>query len=327
MAPVIPNAVICPDSFKGTYTAPQVAAAIASGVREAGLGALELPVADGGEGTLDALLAQGGSRREATVSDPLGHPVAASYGLLLGGAVAVVEMAQASGLGLVPEGSRDAWRASTRGTGELIAAAASQGVERILVSVGGSATTDGGRGALEALAEAGPLPPLTVLCDVETPFEQAARIFAPQKGADGETVARLSRRLEEMAAGLRRDPRGVPRTGCAGGLSGGLWAELGAELVPGAEFVLDACGFDDALRGAGFVVTGEGSLDSQSLAGKVVSAVARRSAAAGVPCCAVVGRSQLTGAEAARLGLKRVIEATDAAAQQRAGRELAESGL
>ncbi|MGD9736114.1 MAG: glycerate kinase [Solirubrobacterales bacterium] len=317
------SALICPDSFKGTFSAPEVCEAIASGVRAAGMSAVEMPVADGGEGTLAVLLRDGGTRLEAQVRGPLGEPVEASFGLLAGGRVAVVEMAQASGLELVPPESRDAWRASTEGTGELIAAAAAQGPERVLVSVGGSATTDGGRGAVEALRMAGPLPPLTVLCDVETRFEDAARVFGPQKGADEAMVARLSRRLEEFAATLPRDPRGTPRTGCAGGLSGGLWAQFGAELVSGADFVLEVCGFDRALEASDLVVTGEGCLDSQSYAGKIVSAITSRSAAAGVPCCAVVGRSALSEGEAAGLGLERVLEATDASAQRQAGFELA----
>jgi glycerate kinase len=320
------KAIISPDSFKGTFTAAEVAAAIAAGVRQAGMAALELPVADGGEGTMDALLSKGGVRRPVRVSGPLGQTFEASYGLLAEGDVAVVEMAQASGLVLVPPGARDPWRASTRGTGELIVAAAAAGVERILVSVGGSATTDGGRGALEVLAGAPSPPPLTVLCDVETPWEDAARVFAPQKGADEAMVQRLSDRLDQMATELGRDPRGVPMTGCAGGLSGGLWAEHGAELVSGAEFVLDTLDFDRHLREAAFVVTGEGSLDSQSLAGKVVSVVSKRSSRAGIPCHAVVGRSALDEEQQRRLGLAGVIEAPTAAAQRLAGRKLAAEG-
>jgi glycerate kinase len=322
------KAIISPDSFKGTFTASEVAAAIAIGVRQGGLAAVELPVADGGEGTMDALLAKGGVRCPARVSGPLGQTVEASYGLLPGGEVAVVEMAQASGLGLVPPDARDPWTASTRGTGELIvAAAAASGVERVLVSVGGSATTDGGRGALEILAGADSLPPLTVLCDVETPWEDAARVFAPQKGADEGMVRRLAGRLDRMATELPRDPRGVPMTGCAGGLSGGLWSEHGAELVSGAEFVLDIRDFDRHLGEAAIVVTGEGSLDSQSSAGKIVSAVSKRSARAGVPCHAVVGRSELDAGQQRQLGLAGVIEAPTAEAQRRAGRKLASEAV
>ena len=150
--------LVAPDSFKGTFGAPEVAGAIAAGLRSAGRDARELPVADGGEGTMDALVgALGGELREVTAPDPLGRPVEARFALLPDGS-AVVETAQASGLGLVGEDERDAWAASTRGTGELIAAAAEAGAERVLVTVGGSATTDGGAGALEALAEAGAAP-------------------------------------------------------------------------------------------------------------------------------------------------------------------------
>jgi glycerate 2-kinase len=322
------KAIVCPDSFKGTFSAREVAASIAAGVREAGGEAVEMPMADGGEGTLDALLAGGGERLTATVAGPLGDPVEAAYGLLDGGGdgggVGVVEMAQASGLTLVPEERRDAWAASTRGTGELIAAAAAAGAARILVSVGGSATTDGGAGALEALAEAGaPVPPLTVLCDVATPYEDAAVVFGPQKGADPALVARLTARLDELASTLPRDPRGVPMTGCAGGLSGALWAAHGAELVSGADYVLDLLGFDAALAGADLVITGEGRLDGQSAEGKVVGAVAARCRAARVPCFAIVGRSALDQAATTAMGLAGVSEAPTPAAQRAAGRAVA----
>ena len=236
---------------------------MAEGLRAEGREAVELPVADGGEGTMDALLAAlGGERGTATVAGPLGRPVEAEFGLLPDGRTGLVEMAQASGLGLVSEAERDAWRADTRGTGELIAAAVAAGAERVVVTVGGSATTDGGAGAVAALREAGVAPELEVVCDVRTAFELAPRVFAPQKGADDAMVARLERRLAELAGGWPRDPTGVPMTGAAGGLSGGLWAALGARLVPGAAFVLDTVGFDALMREASFVVTGEGRLDS-----------------------------------------------------------------
>ncbi len=162
-----------------------------------------------------------------------------------------------------------------------------------MVTVGGSATTDGGKGALDALADAGASPKLKVACDVRTPWEDAARVFAPQKGADPETVRRLERRLAALARSAPRDPRGVPMTGCAGGLSGALWSHRGAQLVPGAAFVLDALGFDRLMRSARFVVTGEGRLDEQTLAGKAVAEVATRCRQAGVACHAVVGRDDL----------------------------------
>ena len=305
-----PPALVAPDSFKGTFGAAEVAAAIADGLRAGGCEAVELPVADGGEGTLDALVdGLGGEYRTATVSDPLGRPVEARFGLL-GDGRAVVEMAQASGHGLVAEHERDAWAASTRGTGELIAAAAAVGGSTVLVTVGGSATTDGGAGALEALTESGADPALVVLCDVQTPWEHAARVFGPQKGADEATVRRLEQRLSKLAANAPRDPRGEPMTGCAGGLSGGLWAYRGATLVPGAAFVLDALGFEARLAEAAFVVTGEGALDEQTLAGKAVGEVAGRCRRANVTCHAVVGRDQLDPAKSRALGLAGVREAT-----------------
>jgi glycerate kinase len=316
-------ALVAPDSFKGTISAPEAAAAIGAGLRDGGREAVELPVGDGGEGTLAALVgALGGEYRTATVSDPLGRPHGARFGLLPDGR-GVVEMAQASGLGLVAEDERDAWAASTRGTGELIAAAVGAGAATVIVTVGGSATTDGGAGALAALDAAGVDPELEVVCDVRTPWEDAPRVFGPQKGADEAMVARLETRLDELAATAPRDPRGVPMTGCAGGLSGGLYAFRGATLVPGAAYVLDAIGFDDRLPEAAFAVTGEGRLDSQTLAGKAVGELAARCRDAGVPCHAVVGRSELDDATADELGLASVREAGTSDALRAAGRALA----
>jgi glycerate 2-kinase len=234
----------------------------------------------------------------------------------------VVEMAQASGLALVAEAERDAWAASTRGTGELIALAVEAGAEHVLVTVGGSATSDGGAGALEALEEAGVRPDLDVLCDVRTAYEKAPSVFGPQKGADPELVKRLERRLDELAEQLPRDPRGVPMTGAAGGLSGGLWGGLGARLVPGAAYVLDAIGFDAAMKGSAFVVTGEGSLDSQTLEGKIVGEVATRCRQGGVACHAIVGRDELDPFEERIIDLASVSEATDLHEMESAGRRL-----
>jgi glycerate kinase len=311
--------LVAPDSFKGTFSAREVAEVIAEGLREAGRKARQLPVADGGEGTMDVLVsALGGEVRSVTASDPLGRAVEASFALLPDGA-AVVEMAQASGLGLVAEDERDAWEASTRGTGELIAAAAEAGASPVVVTVGGSATTDGGAGALEALREAGLAdargaagspPAIEVVCDVRVPFEDAPRIFAPQKGADPAMVKRLEERLDELADSFPRDPRGKPMTGCAGGLSGGLWAGLGAKLLPGAPYVLDAIGFDALMRESAFVVTGEGSLDEQTLQGKIVGEVATRCRQGGVTCHAIVGRNQLDPFGERVIDLASVTEAT-----------------
>ncbi|HWD65488.1 MAG TPA: glycerate kinase [Solirubrobacteraceae bacterium] len=317
--------LVAPDSFKGTLSASQVGEAVARGLRAAGADAAVQPLGDGGEGTLEVLApALGLERRAAMVSDPLGREIEAEYGF--GDAGAVVETAAASGLGLVTAAERDAMAASTRGTGELIAAAARDGARRILVAVGGSATTDGGRGAIAAIREAGGLgeAKLIVLCDVRTPFEDAARVFAPQKGASPDQVARLSRRLHQLARSYARDPRGLPFTGAAGGLSGGLWAEFGAQLTPGAQFVLDEIGFDVRMRQARAVITGEGKLDFQSLAGKAVAEVATRCRQAGVPCHAVVGKLELDLFSRRILDLQMVLEAGTPADLERAGRELAE---
>jgi glycerate kinase len=199
------------------------------------------------------------------------------------------------------------------------------GADAVLVGVGGSATTDGGAGAIAAIREAGGLgrARLTVLCDVVTPFEDAARVYGPQKGADPDIVRRLTRRLRDHARRLPRDPRGVPMTGAAGGLSGGLWAAFGAELVPGAAFVLDALGFDARMRAARAVVAGEGRLDGQSLAGKAVSEVATRARQAGVPCHAIVGERRLDAFGARILDLQAVLEAGTLAEIEAAGAELA----
>jgi glycerate kinase len=317
-------ALVAPDSFKGTFSAAEVAEAVARGLESGGVDAVRMPVADGGEGTMEALLATlDGEQHAATVTGPLGDPVAAAFALIEDGATAVVESAQASGLGLVPEAGRDPVAASTYGTGELIAAACEAGAATVLVPVGGSATTDGGEGAVRALAEAGLQPALEVICDVRTPFEDAARVFAPQKGAGPEQVRTLTRRLERQAQEAPRDPRGVPMTGAAGGLAGGLWAHLGAKLVRGAPYVLDRLGFDAAMRASAFVVTGEGALDRQTLQGKLVGEVATRSRQAGVRSYAVVGRRDLELFEARILDLERVIEATTAEQIEAAGAELA----
>jgi glycerate kinase len=283
--------LVAPDSFKGIFDAAAVAGAVAAGIEEGGAEADRCPVADGGEGTMAVLLAAlGGERRQVAVHDPLRRAIEASFGLLGDGETAIVETAQASGLGLVAPEERDPERADTYGAGELIAAAIGSGARRVLVAVGGSATTDGGRGALEALREAGVLGAATieVLCDVRAPYEDAARLFAPQKGAGPAAVERLSARLERLAAELPRDPRGVPMSGCAGGLSGGLWAH-GASLRSGADFVLEAIGFDDRLAEADAVISGEGRFDSQSLAGKIVGEIAGRCAGAEKPLHLIVG--------------------------------------
>jgi glycerate kinase len=321
--------LVAPDSFKGTFTAAEVADAIASGLEEGGRQVDRCPLADGGEGTMDALAAaHGGQPVTVTARDPLGRERAATF--MLAGRDAFVDTAAASGLHLVAPQERDALAASTYGTGELIAAAVRAGARTVHLGVGGSATTDGGAGAIEALRDAGGLDGarLIVLCDVRTPYEDAARVFGPQKGAGPDDVRRLTRRLADRARSLHaesgRDPRGREMTGAAGGLSGGLWAAFDAELVPGAAFVLDAVGFDPRMRAARCVITGEGRLDEQSLVGKLVSEVATRARQGGVPCHVVCGTRELDAMGARVLDLERVLEATDAAQLRAAGRELAE---
>jgi glycerate 2-kinase len=302
---------VAPDSFKGTLSSPEVAAAIGRGLKAGGVQPVLLPAGDGGEGTLEVLLqALGGDRRKDRAHDPLGREIEAEWGLLSDGR-AVVEVAAASGLNLLSEGERDPEAASSAGTGELIAAAAAEGSPTILVAAGGSATTDGGRGAIDAIEAAGGLGEarLEVICDVSIPFERAAEMFAPQKGADPATVARLGERLTAVAGTLPRDPRGRAMTSAAGGLSGGLWAAFGARLVPGAAYVLGVIGFDRALDGAGAVVTGEGRLDEQSFEGKLVGQLARRCRSAGVPLHAIAGQVAIDDAELPRRGLASAAQA------------------
>jgi glycerate kinase len=318
--------LVAPDSFKGTLRAAEVAGAIGRGLERAGLMPPDLcPLADGGEGTMEALLlALGGETVAAAVHDPLGRPLRAPFGLVEDGGTAVLEMASASGLGLVAEAERDAWAASTYGTGELICAAVDAGAAVVLVGVGGSATTDGGAGALEAIEEHGGLggARIVVLCDVRTPFERAPAVFGPQKGADPAMVARLEQRLDELAARLPRDPRGVPMTGAAGGLSGGLWAAHGALLEAGAPWILDALGFDARMRAARAVVTGEGKLDEQTLEGKLVGEIGTRTRQAGVPLHAIVGTDALDPFGKRIIDLQVVQTATNLAEIEAAGETL-----
>jgi glycerate 2-kinase len=322
-----PPVLVAPDAFKGTLRAAQVAACVGAGLERAGLVAPDLcPVADGGEGTLEVLLtALGGETAGATATDPLGRPIAAAgFALIEDGGTAIVEVAEASGLHRVAEGERDAYHATTRGTGELIVAAAAAGAEVVLVAAGGSATTDGGAGAIEAIEEAGGLQgtTLVVLTDVRTPFERAPAVFGPQKGADAEIVKKLERRLQHQAQRLPKDPRGVAMTGAAGGLAGGLWARYGAQLEPGAAFVLAALGFDARMRAARAVVVGEGRLDPTTLQGKIAGEIATRARQAGVPCHAVVGQNAIDGFSARILDLQVILEASTREQLQAAGEDL-----
>src|SRR5262245_52802082 len=320
---VQPRILIAPDAFKGTYSARQVAEAIGRGFG----GSPDLcPLADGGEGTLEVLVeALGATSVEAEAHDPLGRLISAPIGWLDAGDTAIIEAASATGLGLLAEGERDAERASSFGTGELIATARQGGAGRIIVGVGGTASTDGGIGAIAAIDEAGGLEgaQLVVLCDVRTPFEDAARVYGPQKGADARAVDRLSRRLQDTAERWDRDPRGVQRTGAAGGLAGGLWAEYGARLVSGAAWVLDAVEFDARMARADAVVTGEGRVDRQTREGKLVGEVAARCRRAGKPLHVVAGSNELDAAATEALGLTSVQIAGDPEAMQEAGALLA----
>jgi glycerate 2-kinase len=292
------RALLCPANLKGVLTAAEAAAALADGLRRAGAEAEELPVADGGEGTAEAMhSALGGSWREAVVPDPLGRPVAARW-LLLPGGRGVVEAAAAIGLPLLAPEERDPLRATSRGLGELVLAALREAPDSLVVALGGSATVDGGAG-LRQVVDALPVPTIA-LCDVRTPLEGAARLFGPQKGASPEDVAVLERRLaamEELAPFA-----GLPGAGAAGGLGAAL-AALGAELVPGAATVLDLLGFDERLADRDLVVTGEGEVDATTAEGKAPGEVARRAAAAGVRCVLFAGhvRADVPGAETVAL--------------------------
>ncbi len=289
---MIGSAVACPDKFRGTLSGAEAAAAIARGLRSAGIEAVvEIPLADGGEGTLDVILAsRGGSRRRTTVTGPLGNPVDAEWAIL-GDGTAIVEMARASGQAVVPVERRDPLGASTRGTGELIAAAIRAGASRVIVGVGGSATTDGGLAAVQALGWSFGAVPVTVACDVRTEFVDAAAIFGPQKGASAAQVGLLTRRLEQLA-GVYLDRTGVDVTrleggGAAGGLAGGL-AAIGATIEPGFDVVAEVVGLEAALERCELVVTGEGKLDRTSFDGKVVGGVLDVAADLGVAHRAVI---------------------------------------
>lgn len=312
--------LVAPDKFKGTASASVAAAALASGLQALGHDVHEQPLADGGEGLLEVL---GGANRTTTVTGPLGDPVEAAW--RLSRRSAVVEMARASGLQLVggAEGN-DAVAASTYGTGELISAAVDAGARSVLIGVGGSATTDGGLGALRALHPLQRLRgvQLEVACDVRLGFVDAARVFAPQKGASPTQVELLERRLERLVQ-VYADDYGVDvaeleGAGAAGGLAGGL-ACAGAELRSGFELVAERLDLDEAVEAADLVVTGEGFLDEESFDGKVVGGVVELAAELGTPVVAVVGEC-FDGAEQRvatvslvdRFGRERAMAATEA---------------
>jgi len=283
--------VAAPDKLRGTATAAEVAAAIGEAAVAAGWTCDEVPMADGGEGTLDVL---GGPNRTSTVTGPLGTRVEAAW--RLDGRTAVIEMARASGLELVGGATaNDPVAASTAGTGELIVEAIDKGAERVIVGLGGSATTDGGLAAMRALHPLARLKgvDLIVACDTRVAFLEAATSFAPQKGATTAQVELLRRRLERLAQVYRAD-HGVDvltleGAGAAGGLAGGL-AAAGARLVSGFDLVADEVHLDERIEGADLVVTAEGFLDALSFEGKVVGGVVGLAGALGVPVVAIAGQ-------------------------------------
>ncbi|MFI1971278.1 glycerate kinase [Streptomyces cinnamoneus] len=339
--------LIAADKFKGSLTAAQVAGHVAAGLRRAAPTAdvTALPVADGGDGTVDAALAAGFARREAAVTGPLGEPVVAAYALRAADGTAVVEMAGASGLRLLPGGRSAPLTATTYGTGELLRAALDAGARTIVLGVGGSATTDGGSGmlaalggrladgagrpvgpggaALAALAEADlsglderlARTRVVLASDVDNPLtgpRGAAAVYGPQKGASPADVEVLDAALAHYAAVLDGGERAAePGAGAAGGTGYGALVGLGAAFRPGIEVMLDVLGFETALEGAGLVITGEGSLDEQTLHGKAPVGVARAARARGVPVVAVCGRLALDAAALAGAGIERAYALTD----------------
>ncbi len=286
----IRRVVAAPDKFKGTVSARDVAAAIGHACWELGIDCVEVPMADGGDGLLEVL---GGPNRTSTVTGPLGDPVDAAWRLSKG--TAVIEMARASGLALVGGAAGNApMDATTTGTGELIDHALDAGARRIIVGLGGSATTDGGFGAIRAITAIARLKrvELLVACDVTTTFTDAALVFAPQKGASPAQVEMLTRRLERMvqmfSTDFEFDVSTIRGGGAAGGLGGAL-AALGGRLLPGFELVADEVDLYDRLEGADLVITGEGQLDDTSFTGKVVGGVRQIADEMGIGTLAVVG--------------------------------------
>jgi glycerate 2-kinase len=343
--------VVAPDKFKGSLPATEVAAAIAAGLRAELPGAelVTIPVADGGDGTVDAAVVAGFERVPVTVDGPTGEPVSASYARH--GEVAVVELASACGLSRLPGGRREPLTASSFGAGQALAAALEAGARRIIFGVGGSASTDGGAGLLQALGArvldvrgaelarggaalrdvaaldlAGLHPALRgcsviLATDVTNPLtgpDGAAEVYGPQKGASPEQVAELADGLRRWAAVVAAatgttgpDWSQAPGAGAAGGVGFAALAVLGAEPHPGIGLVLDLAGFGAALDGATLVITGEGSLDTQTLAGKAPMGVAQAAARRGIPVVAVAGRSTLTDGELARAGIAAVYTLSD----------------
>ncbi|MFC6157657.1 glycerate kinase [Kribbella jiaozuonensis] len=318
--------VVASDKFKGSLTSAEVAAAVGAGVRRVHPDAtvVPVPVADGGDGTLAAAVAAGYELVPLTASGPTGEPVATAYARL--GDTAVVELADVSGLVRLPEASLAPMTATSYGTGELMAAAVEAGCTRVILGIGGSASTDGGRGLVEALTGTGlDLGSLrrrlrgvqvVVACDVDNPLtgpRGAAAVYGPQKGATPEQVVELDGRLGEwadlVAQVTGRDLRDTPGAGAAGGVGFAAVALLGAELRPGIELVLEMVGFEEQLAGADLVITGEGALDEQTLHGKAVAGVAAK--ATGIPVVAVCGVNRLEHHELQQAGVQAAYALTD----------------
>ena len=290
--------IVAPDSFKGCLPAARVAGVVAAAIRERypNWDVVELPLADGGEGTLDTLVpALGGAFCQTSVSDPLGRPVLARFGLY--DDTAVIEVAEACGLLLLSPAERNPLTASTYGVGELLLAASRKGARHFLIGLGGTATCDGGAGMLQVpgLREALQGCRMELLCDVDNPFvgsAGAAHVFAPQKGASPADVEVLENRLQALAdrylSETSVDVRGLPGAGAAGGLGGALMAYFGADRVSGIDRILELLHFDEHVQGANLIVTGEGKSDYQTLSGKVPLGVLRH--AHGAPVLLLSGR-------------------------------------
>ena len=331
---------MAPDKFKGSLTAVEAAAAVADGLRRGcpGVDVVAMPIADGGEGTVDAAVAAGYTRHTVTVAGPTGEPVRASFATR--GVEAVLEMAEASGLRRLPDGVPAPLRASTTGTGELLAAALDTGASHLVLAVGGSASTDGGAGMAQALgarlldADGRELPPggaalarlervdlahlderlaevtVVLASDVDNPLtgpDGAAAVYGPQKGASAGDVEILDAALARFATVIERETgvRGAerPGAGAAGGTGYGAMVFFGAQFRAGVDVLMDVLGFAEALAGADLVITGEGSLDAQSLSGKAPVGVARAAAAAGVPVVALAGRVAVGADQLAAVGI------------------------
>lgn len=357
------NILIAPDKFKGSLTAQQVSEIIATGL-DVRFNTTQMPMADGGNGTLEVLIhLTQGHLVHLEVRDPLFRTIKAAYGITGDGKTAIIEMARASGLNLLHANERNPLCTSSYGTGELIRHALGQGVDEIVLAIGGSATNDAGLGMAVALGyqiedDAGQnLKPIgeqlirlhqirmhnihpqiartrfVVLCDVDNPLfgkAGAAWVFGPQKGADTIAIHTLDAGLQQVAkvvAATLGKHINFPGAGAAGGLGGGAFAFLNAVVEPGFEYIAQRAGIDQAIPAADVVITGEGCLDAQTLSDKVVAGVSRRCLTAGRKCIAVVGKNTLTEGEAALLGLSRTFALVDQGLSEEAAIENAQNAL